>query len=836
MRKIVRRSRTVNASAGNGAAKRKAALWIGAALLGSYQGAAHAQELSTQAEPAKPVSREEPLDKTDIIVTATRRSELLSRVPVSVSAFSQQALDQRGIREFRDIAKVSPGVNFESSVFGKPGLDLSIRGIESRAGTSTTGVYIDDTPIQVRYIGEFAYNVYPRIFDLDRVEILRGPQGTLFGAGSEGGTVRFITPQPSLDKTSIYARSELSFVDGGGPSYEGGIALGAPIVQDKIGLRVSAWYRRDGGWIDRVDQANVPAAFGPTAIPAAGIAAAPTSPLGNASPGNVIQKDFNYKRTYALRGALAFALSDTFSLTPSVHYQHMYSNGPDQFFSYLSNQSSGDFNSGFVGDKPGSGVEKFVLAGLKADYKGEVFNVTANASYFRAKSNYTYDVSSAVATNFGYAIGLPRLYLRGFEAPAPQHDYQRNWTGEIRLQPSEKIGRFNFVIGAFYSHARQESLFSIDGSDLNDLIGVPRGVPVFPLVEPGNLGLFNLSHSLDEQYAGFGEIDYDVTDTITATAGARISHNKVDFDNSNGGLLSGQPTQATVSTSSSPVTPKFTLSYKPNAENLFYATAAKGYRVGGGNEQLPDTLCGPTLAAIGLTAAPKSFASDSLWSYEVGSKNKLFGNLLQLDASAYYIKWKNIQTSTLLACQYSYITNSGDATSKGFEFQATVRPSRGVTLQALVGYVHLRYDDTVYPGSAATTAAPFRIISAGDTIPNQHPLSVTLTGRYDHEIGSEMNGYVNADYTYRSRAKANSYFQDRLSIGYDPGVPQFPAIHLINLRAGATRGPLDFSVFANNLLNRHTTTYYRHEAPNDPTFKNIALEPRVLGVTLTFRQ
>ncbi len=185
----------------------------------------------------------------EIVVTANRREEGLSKVPISVSAYTQEAMDIKGIRDFTDIARFTPGVTIDSEGTNS----ISIRGISSSGGAGTTGIYIDDTPIQMRAMGVNADDTLPKTFDMDRVEVLRGPQGTLFGAGSEGGTVRYIMTQPSLTRFSSYARSEVSYTEGGSPNYEAGLAVGGPIVEDTLGFRVSAWYRRDGGWIDLID-------------------------------------------------------------------------------------------------------------------------------------------------------------------------------------------------------------------------------------------------------------------------------------------------------------------------------------------------------------------------------------------------------------------------------------------------------------------------------------------------------------------------------------------------------------------------------------------------------
>src|SRR5665213_569036 len=173
----------------------------------------------------------------EVIVTATRREEALSKVPESISAFTAAKMDIQGIKSFADVAKFTPGVTFDVDSH-----DIAIRGISSTAGSGTTGIYIDDTPVQVRNLGLNDNNTLPAVFDLNRVEVLRGPQGTLFGAGSEGGTVRYITNQPSLTQTSSYSREEVSYTEGGAPSYEAGVAFGTPIIDGTLGVRASVWY------------------------------------------------------------------------------------------------------------------------------------------------------------------------------------------------------------------------------------------------------------------------------------------------------------------------------------------------------------------------------------------------------------------------------------------------------------------------------------------------------------------------------------------------------------------------------------------------------------------
>src|ERR1700674_3220945 len=207
--------------------------------------AASAADTSADADASGPLQ--------EITVTATRHEESLSKVPISVTALTQDAMDLRGIKDFQDIVRFTPGVVVDNSGTN----NIAIRGIASTGGAGPTGIYLDDSPIQIRGTAFNPDDALPKTFDIDRVEVLRGPQGTLFGAGSEGGTVRYITTQPSLTTNSFYSREEVSTTQGGAISYEGGIAAGGPLIDNTLGARLSVWYRRDGGYIDLINPVSL---------------------------------------------------------------------------------------------------------------------------------------------------------------------------------------------------------------------------------------------------------------------------------------------------------------------------------------------------------------------------------------------------------------------------------------------------------------------------------------------------------------------------------------------------------------------------------------------------
>src|ERR1700676_3261083 len=269
----------------------------------------------------------------EITVTATRHEESLSKVPISVTALTQDAMDLRGIKDFQDIVRFTPGVNVDNSGTN----NIAIRGIASTGGAGTTGIYLDDTPIQIRGTAFNPDDALPKAFDIERVEVLRGPQGTLFGAGSEGGTVRYITTQPSLTTNSFYSREEVSSTQGGAISYEGGIAAGGPLIDGVLGARLTVWYRRDGGYIDRID---------PTTLA-------------------LQEKNANFDQTVLYRLAAVWAPFDGWTVTPSLYYQDRYRNEGSDYWPLYSNPGKDRFVSADPTRR--SDPDRFYLPALKIE-------------------------------------------------------------------------------------------------------------------------------------------------------------------------------------------------------------------------------------------------------------------------------------------------------------------------------------------------------------------------------------------------------------------------------------------------------------------------------------
>src|ERR1017187_1888398 len=276
---------------------------------------------------------------------------------IVVTALTQEAMDVRGIKDILDVARFTPGINIDNSGTN----NIAIRGIASTGGAGTTGIYLDDTPIQIRALAFNPDDALPQSFDLDRVEVLRGPQGTLFGAGSEGGTVRYITTQPSLTQTSIYSRNEISNTQGGVPSYELGVAAGTPLIDGTLGVRVSAWYRYDGGYINRIDPVSLA----------------------------TLQTNSNYTQTKLVRIAAVWAVSDQWKVTPSYFYQDRFANDVQDYWPLYSDPG----NDHFVNANPTQRTvpDTFYIPALKIEGDLGKVNLISNTSYYHRQETTGYD-------------------------------------------------------------------------------------------------------------------------------------------------------------------------------------------------------------------------------------------------------------------------------------------------------------------------------------------------------------------------------------------------------------------------------------------------------------
>ena len=775
----------------------------------------------------------------EIVVTATRHEESLSKVPISVTALTQEAIDDRGIKDIMDVARFTPGINVDNSGTN----NISIRGIASSGGAGTTGIYIDDTPIQMRALAFNPDEALPKSFDIDRVEILRGPQGTLFGAGSEGGTVRYITAQPSLTQSSMYSRDEVSYTQGGAPSYEAGIAAGGPLIDDVLGARITVWYRRDGGYINSIN------------------------PVTLATTGY----NTNYDETTLVRLALVWAVSDSIKVTPSFYYQDRYRNNVENYWPIYSNPGSNDYVNADPTRR--SDPDLFWLPALKIEGDLGFAQLVSNTSFYHRKEETGYegtlynlgfyqsevflnsDGSSALGGNYplldGSGIHLP-AGATNYTSPASVDNGQQNFAQEIRLQSKDTNSPLFWTAGMFFGLNKQTYLEQIHdpllnelsvagtGSPYTDFFVDPNGNPVtYDPRFPGD-SYFLETLSEDKQIAWFGEGSYAFTDQWKATVGARYSMTKFSFNTLTGGpQLYLAPQTGSGDQKQDSFTPKFALSYQYDPNNLYYATYAKGFRPGGANNPVPAAACATDFQNFGISSAPQTYKSDTVNSFEVGAKNN-FDNRVKIASSIYYIRWNNIQQTVVPPiCQISFIDNLGKAVAKGADIQGEIAFTDNFTAEISAGYTDARYTQSSVLSPAETSP----VVAKGDAIEGQSdqpapPVTASIGLEYKFELVTHES-FVRLDDEFEGRPKWAGATQDANTLQYDPQFYTLSHTNFASGRAGMSFGEFKLEAFCDNLTDSHTVTNYDWSInPGDGTSRlqrQYTFRPRTMGLTFLYR-
>jgi outer membrane receptor protein involved in Fe transport len=721
---------------------------------------------ATTADAAPDASEDSSLE--EVVVTAQRRTERLQDVPISVSVFSQATMDAQGTRDIDDIARLTPGLTFTRGAINNnsESSNIAIRGIDSAAGAATTGIYIDDTPIQSRHLSFGTFNAYPQLFDIDRVEVLRGPQGTLFGSGSEGGTLRFITPEPGLDQYSAYARSEAAETAHGNPIEELGLAGGGPIIADTLGFRASVSYRHEGGYVDRVDWQE----------------------------DKVVDPNANADETKTARVALKWAVNDSVTVTPSVYYQYRHVDDTSSWWSIVPgtvDPTNGQFDNPFkTGNEIASpSTDQFTLSTVKIDWNLGAVRLVSNTSYYKRDQSAISDYAQFDRATF---LGTPYA-AQGTQAPTQWADTQRNWTEELRLESEDPASRVNWTAGVFYQHAKENTVENVYDPEILAIIGAPPANGYIYQQDPYD--------SVDKQIAVFGQANVALIDRLKLTLGLRAA--KADFTGQafyDGFVLFGPPVTSVGSETEHPITPKFGLNYQIDADNLVYGTIAKGFRIGGANPQIASTC---DLAAYGLKTVPPGFSADSVWSYEVGTKNEFDDRRVLLDASAYIIKWNNIQQNVYLAC--------------GFQFTETVYATQAAAQAAAAD-----------PSSGLESIA-----RDGDHLPGA-PWTVAVFSQLNLPVWA-TRGYIRADYQYSAKQTSVTAAQNPLDGGSSSAIPSIPSTAFTSLRAGVRWSGFDVSLFSQNLFDTRPKLSQSPDGPNGtPLYQVITWRPRTIGITATY--
>ncbi|HWK75884.1 MAG TPA: TonB-dependent receptor [Povalibacter sp.] len=737
----------------------------------------------------------------EIVVTSTKRAESLKDVPISVAAYTQETMDKQSVRSFEDIARMTPGVTFSNRGSGNSHrTDIAIRGISAGPGTATTGVYLDETPIQIRPDCCASTNPYPVIFDLERVEILRGPQGTLFGAGSEGGTIRFILPEPSLTEQQVYARAGIAFTEHGDSTQEGGAAVGGPLVDDSLGFRLSAYYREQGGYVDHINRLDQ----------------------------HVLSKDADSQDALVVRGALKWAVTDSLTVSPSLYFQRERTDDSSMYWEAFSDPDQGRFVNANPVITPTD--DRFVMPVLKIEWGNDAVGLVSNTSYMKRDNVNTFDDTLVTTAIFAGTTGnyIPKE-LAHVAMPGDVYSGQRVWTQEVRLQSAQPDARLNWVAGVFYQKIDQGYHYYVDAHQLEDVLNYGNTGPWTTVEDALGMGLYQGKYILWEnetmkntEIAAYANVDFRLTDQFKATVGLRYSHNEYqDIDTQAGPVVSSeQGFTHTSKTTDKPFTPKFGLSYQPDDDNMYYVTASKGYRQGFTTGAVA-SRCQADLDALGVSGAARGISPDSVWNYEIGSKNRLAQGRLQIDASLFRIDWKDIQSSLGLPCGNTWRGNLGTARSQGFDLSLAARVAGQLTVGLSVGFADAKYTETIR-GSTGTV-----LRADGERLPVPR-WNVASSLQYDFDaFGHE--GYARLDQRYSGARPITEL---------DPTLPWDGQTHNLDLRMGMKFGNTDVSVFGSNLSDEHPVFNRNRpmmEPPPADLYRAMTVRPRTFGVTVLYR-
>ena len=759
----------------NRAARRLALLAGGTALALVQMAAAQAQQAA-----APPPAQNSGIE--NITVTAQKRSEDIKEVPLSITAVSGEQLKEQHIENYDDLARAVPNLSFANG--GGTGLDkLELRGVSSNADEPTVGLYLDDVPITSRNLVNTGA-AQPKFFDIDRVEVLRGPQGTLYGASSTGGTIKFITNQPDLDNFGGSALSTLSGTDHGGINYEEQGVVNIPIIEGKAALRLGADYSDDSGYIDHYNL-----------------------------DGTLAKTGVNEEKTYALKAALKLQPTDDLTITPSVFFQRLHSDDTSVY-----SLPPEQFNSNFFINQPTlpklsqdkevaePGRDTVFVPAVTVNWDAGFADVTSVSSYFWREFPRIQD--GTYYNSVLLADSLSGLYPNVDPTPIallPSTAYitpsTNTYTQEIRFtsKSEQETGRpYSWVAGLYMSdnhlHLSDQEYISNLYATLAGLYGLDPNSILSQLSPQNGPLLGNLVYSQEErfdqrQYAVFGEGSYHLLDNLKLTAGLRYSFARASLGGSGAALYNADaPSPFGNNSHSYAATPKFAAVYDVDPDTSVYANASKGFRLGGPNSPNPQFECGPDYQTLGITSTPLTYAPDSLWSYELGSKSRLFDNRVVGSIAGYYIDWKNVQQHIYLpTCGFDFNANVGDAEVYGSEAEIRARVTPELTLSASGSYNHSQLTRVV-PGSGA---------EVGDKLLDTPDWSATFGAEYIRGLSPEWDAFIRGEWVWTG-ASHGAFSTD------DPN-HQDPVYDVFNASLGVEQGDLVFTLFAKNLFNQDKT-------------------------------
>jgi iron complex outermembrane receptor protein len=757
------------------------------------------------ASDARPVAQS---DQIEVVrVTAQKRQEDPNKVAMSISAVSGVQLQAQHVNDFTDLTRLVPNISF-TAASGNGGAgpgtsNIEVRGISSAAGAATVGIYLGDVSITVGNVYTMG-TVEPKFFDIDRVEVLRGPQATLYGASSMGGTIKFVPNEPDLKEREFRTYTEASSTKGGSPAYSANVVGNFPLVRDELALRIGVQAQRAGGFINQVD-----------------------------GDGKVVASDINKVDDQELRVALKWKPIPALTVTPSLYFQRVDAKDISAF-----NIELPRYQAQKQVREPSTDTLLTPNVTINWDMGGA--DLTSSTSYFRRKFDRTqngsaynsYSLSTFLTSSADGGTAPPELIDAIAALPSAVYldNKVRQISQEFRLasKPYDAaVSPWTWLAGVYFSNQHT----NIDENDpifgVNDTFARfgfssadPNILPdSYPGAFPGDNAFSGVFRYREKQASVFGEVNYYFTPALHATVGARYLKGDSTLDQSNALYLAGAGNTSSSSLSSKAFTPKYALTWEVNPAHTLYTSVAKGFRLGGSNVFVPPTTCGPDLEANGIENGPATYQPDSLWSYELGSKSRFLNNRLSINADVFYVKWKNIQQGVYLpTCTYTYNANAGDATSKGFEFEIKAKPVPGLTLSASGGYVkaELSNDKGLQNGVLGAVE--------GAQIQGVPKYNAAVSAQYNFAVFGDKSAFVTGGVQWVGASKG--------TLDPDQTDHDRPAYHTADFSAGMSFDRYEVSVFVKNAFDTDTVIQHPRVAS---IVQGYRVAPRSIGMSLAAR-
>jgi outer membrane receptor protein involved in Fe transport len=730
--------------------------------------------------------------REDVVVTAQKRTEAVAEIPASVTVVSGQLLEQQRADDFKDLLPLVPGLSITET---RPGFTrVTLRGINTGGVASTIGVYFNDVPFGSSsglanasiQAGDFD------TFDIARVEVLRGPQGTLYGASSIGGVMKYVPNQPSIERFDARVLGSAETVDNGDPGYSLTGLVNVPLGA-KAALRASGFYRFDSGFIDSIGNNPIPSLGDPTV---------------DVVNGTRIVDGLNSVDRFGGRFAALIKPSDKFSVNLATQIQNIDSDASsavDADPATLQPLHSTPVQSSYQSE---TNDTKYRVYSGTIDWNVGPANLESITSYGTFEADFQLDL--AIATNLTGGPPLASLVTalfgdarsRPLSAVLPQTTSTDKFTQELRLV-SPKSTSFDWLAGAYYTNensAIKQKINAVEAGTDNVAAGIPTLADV----------------SLDSNYeeiAGFANATWHVTPRLDLAFGGRLSHNKQDASqNSSGPLAGGSVKFEDVKSSETPFTYSFAPRLALGKSSSIYGRIATGFRAGG-----------PNVLPPGVPAeVPRTYDSDRLRSYELGLKaGGGPADKFSFDFSGYYLDWEDIQLF-LVVNGFGINGNGGTAVSKGFELAGSVFPTSGLAFSANAAYTNAKLTEDTDPVVGGKD---------GDPLPYVPEWSFGLNADYEWTVKGRSRAYVGASLGYTGDRTVE--FDNRAA---DGSIRRADSYVTLNLRAGAYIGKWSIELYGKNLTNDMGVTSIGTAGPLPNGALGLSLiRPRTIGLSIGTR-